>query len=92
FLVSVDVPGYNKDQINVQFRDNVMEISGAQERDNEMESGRFVYRERMGREFTRQVRLPDTVDADKVTANMMNGVLHVTVPKGTFNRKSITIQ
>jgi HSP20 family protein len=78
YLVHVELPGVRQDQIDVQLQDRQLIISGEiKEEDNgkrhrsSRRAGRFEYR----------TYLPGDVKADKVSAQLADGVLTVTVPK-----------
>jgi HSP20 family protein len=78
FLVELDVPNARKDQIDVQISDRMLMITGEipeQKRERRHHRGR-----RTGR-FEYRVQLPGEVNADKVNAQLSDGVLTVTVPK-----------
>ncbi|WP_126661026.1 Hsp20/alpha crystallin family protein [Haloterrigena salifodinae] len=110
FVATVDVPGYESDDLEIRVRDEtlairgerqhaVTESSGLGERDNLEErereetrgtgegdrageqEGTYIRRERELQSFSRQVRLPERVDADAATGTVNNGVLTVRLPK-----------
>ncbi len=87
YLLSFDMPGLEKDQIDIEMHGNRLMVSG--ERKQEMARGegvqRFVER-RYGR-FERTVTLPDDIKPDQVEAQYVNGVLKVSVPKEVQSRR-----
>ncbi|MEY7849757.1 Hsp20/alpha crystallin family protein [Natrarchaeobius sp. A-rgal3] len=82
FVVTVDVPGYETDDLEISLVDGTLRIRGerTQEADREDEET-YIRREREMRSFSRQVRLPEPVDADDVDATLNNGVLTISLPK-----------
>ena len=96
YKVEVDVPGYTMDQINVQFQDNVLTLSGEQpakvtettEAGKKGEGGgdRYHIVERTRGSFSRSIKFPVPVDAANVKAALKTGVLTVTVPKAAAAR------
>ncbi|KAI8892085.1 putative heat-shock protein [Globomyces pollinis-pini] len=92
FAISANVPGYTKDQVTIQLHDNVLEISGHYDKEEEKKNEKYLHKERVHSQFTRHIPLPDTVNSDQVTANLKDGVLNVSIPKGQPKKKSITIQ
>ena len=94
YKVEVDVQGYTMDQINVQFADNVLTLTGEQTGKTETndagkqcdENGRCHIVERTRGSFSRSIKFPVPVDAVNVRAALKNGVLTVTVPKGAAAR------
>jgi HSP20 family protein len=85
FVATVDVPGYESDDLELRLtdRDRTLAISGQRERERETgdEGENYIRHERTTQSFSRQVRLPKSVDADAVGASVNNGVLTVRLPK-----------
>ena len=79
-LVRAEVPGMKKEDIKVAVKDNMLTISGERKRENETIEKTFHRIERSYGKFSRMIRLPAEVDADKVKATYKEGVLHVTLP------------
>ncbi|WP_379796949.1 Hsp20/alpha crystallin family protein [Haloplanus sp. GCM10025708] len=84
FVVTADLPGFDKDDIDVQLTDDTLEIHADHEEEHEEEQeGRYIRQERTRRSMSRSIRLPEAVDKSEVTAEYDNGVLTVTLPKAT---------
>ncbi|MFB6124278.1 MAG: archaeal heat shock protein Hsp14 [Haloferacaceae archaeon] len=84
FVVTADLPGFDKDDIEVQLSDGTLEIHADHEEEHEeAEEGRYIRQERSRRSMSRSIRLPEAVDESEVTAKYKNGVLTVTLPKTT---------
>jgi HSP20 family protein len=83
FVVTVDLPGYDREEIEVTLDDR--ELTVAAERDREStetdEHDRYIRRERSRSAVSRSVNLPEPVVVDEVGATYRNGVLTVTLPK-----------
>jgi len=81
WTIQAEVPGMSRDDVNITVEDNVLTISGKREeeiiRDDEV---CYAYERTFGN-FSRAIALPEDVDANKVKAELKNGVLSVTVPK-----------
>lgn len=80
YIVTAEVPGFNKDEIEVELHDNVLMIRGKRER---REGGRFLRRERAwsSAQFQRVLQLPGDVDPHGVKADFSKGELVITLPK-----------
>jgi HSP20 family protein len=78
YLVHVELPGVRKDQIDVQMQDRELVISGEIK---ETENGRRHRSTRRTGRFEYRTYLPGDVKADRVSAQLADGVLTVTVPK-----------
>lgn len=79
--IRVDLPGLKPDDVKVEVEDNTLSVSGEVGDTVEKEGERYHYRERSYGAFQRSVRLPSTVDTDKVEATFENGVLNIVLPK-----------
>jgi HSP20 family protein len=79
-VVRADVPGVNRDDLQVSVEDDVLTIRG-ERRDAREESGEGLYRsERSYGEFFRAISLPEGTDAERCEAKYEDGVLEVTLP------------
>lgn len=80
-VVEAELPGIDDKDISLSLQDGILTIKGEKklERDEEKENYRMM--ERRHGSFQRSVRLPDTVDENKVEASFNNGVLKVSLPK-----------
>lgn len=80
-ILTAELPGLNKDDIDINFNDGTLTIRGEKrvERDEEVQDTHITER-RFGK-FVRSYTLPRAIDADAIKAEMEDGVLMVTVPK-----------
>ena len=79
-LVTANVPGLAKDDIDISVENEVLTISGEYKNENDEKKGDYHVRERQYGKFSRSFRLPNTADSDKVAAELKNGVLTLTFP------------
>jgi len=77
--VEAEMPGFERDEINVTLEDGILNI--AAERKNEEEKGTRHLTERRYTQVRRSFSLPTAVDDAKVGAKLENGLLHLTLPK-----------
>ena len=75
-----EVPGLNKDDLNIKIQGNYLEISGTAKSDVP-EGYKAHRRERGDTTFTRSLTLPSDVDSEKVKATLTNGILTLVLPK-----------
>ncbi len=86
FVIEADVPGLREQDIEITCTGNSMTISGARQVEREEERGVYRLSERRKGSFSRTFTLPGDVKLDDVTADLDNGVLRVTIPKGEGSR------
>lgn len=79
--VTADIPGMNKDEIDISIQDDVLTIKGHKEEKKEEKDKNYIRTERYAGSFNRSLALPGVVDADKVTAAYKDGTLRITLPK-----------
>jgi HSP20 family protein len=81
FVVTVELPGLKKEEINLSIHDGVLTVSGERKHEREEKDGGAFRSERSFGKFQRSVTLPAAVDASKVAATYKDGVLTVELPK-----------
>jgi len=81
YVVSTDIPGLKKEDINVSVHDGVLTVSGERKSEKDVKEGTVHRTERYYGKFSRSVSLPVAVRADKVSAVYKDGVLTVEIPK-----------
>ncbi|WP_435005484.1 Hsp20/alpha crystallin family protein [Tundrisphaera lichenicola] len=80
FLVSADLPGLSKDDINVELLENMLVIQGERKQEKKEERKGFSYSECSFGSFYRAIPLPEGVDSSKASAEFRNGVLEISMP------------
>ena len=87
FSLSVELPGYGKDDVEIKVDNNLLTISASEikeakkEKKEEKETVRYIMHERSGRSFTRTFVLPKDVNKEKIEASFENGLLELNIPK-----------
>jgi len=80
FKIELSVPGFSKDQIGIQFQNNLLAVKGNVEEKSE-EDLKYLSREFGLKNFVRRFSVPRTVDTDLISAAFSNGILTIIVPK-----------
>lgn len=81
FVIHADVPGVEPKDIEVHMEDGVLSIRGERKFDSEEEKAGYKRVERVRGSFFRRFTLPDTADAENISARVEKGVLEVRIPK-----------
>lgn len=79
--VRMDVPGLEPGDLHLNLQEHTLTIRGEKRVEREDKTETRYRSERQFGQFTRIVRLPSSVNPDKVNATFRNGVLTVTMPK-----------
>ena len=88
FVISADLPGIKKSDIEVKVEENTLILIASRHIDNSDTNEKFHYNERRSGTFSRSFKLPKTVKEEKITAKLDNGVLSIVIPKAEDTIKS----
>jgi HSP20 family protein len=80
-VMKAELPGFGKDDINIEMKDNVLVIKGERKREDEVKEGSYHRTERVYGAFQRSFMLPTTVDQENIRASYRDGVLELHLPK-----------
>lgn len=81
FLILADLPGIDPAEVEVLMDKGILSIKGERKQEADASSSRFSRIERRYGSFHRRFALPDTADAEGITAHGRNGVLEIAIPK-----------
>lgn len=82
YIIEMDLPGFDKENINLELNNGYLEISAKQEREeNEEENTKYVRKERFYGECSRSFYVGDDITEEDIDAEFKNGILIVNVPK-----------
>lgn len=80
-VITVDLPGVNKEDVDLEVRDNVIVLSGARSADPALRTANYYRQERICGTFLRTFSLQAVVAPEQIKAKFKNGVLVVEIPK-----------
>ncbi len=80
-VVTAELPGLEKDQIGVEYKEGVLTLRGERKLEREGKEESCHRMERSYGAFHRSFTLPGSVDEEKISAKMKNGVLEIHLPK-----------
>jgi HSP20 family protein len=80
-ILKAELPGFSKDDVNVEIKDNTLTLKGQRQDEKEVKEEQYHRRERSYGSFQRTFMLPAIVDAEKATATYKDGVLELRLPK-----------
>ena len=81
FLLRADVPGVDAADIDVSMDAGVLSVSGVRHAEERNDGDGVTRFERQTGRFYRRFTLPETADAEGITARSKNGILEVSIPK-----------
>ncbi|CDI57806.1 Hsp20/alpha crystallin family protein [Lactobacillus helveticus] len=92
YTVKIDMPGMNKEDINVNYKDGFLTVVGSRKsfKDTSDKDKNIIHKERSEGRISRSYRLPNIV-ASEIRAQYDNGVLTITLPKQNAGADSNSI-
>lgn len=92
YVFKMELPGLNKDDVNIEFHNNVLSIKGEKKEEKEVEKENYHRIESSSGIFSRSFSLPKDANADKIEASMKNGILELHIAKAEEKKaKAIAI-
>ncbi len=79
--VTTDLPGVDRENVELSLKDNVLVISAGKGQEEKDEKEGYLRKERSFMRYYREIPLPDGVTEEGTSAQLKNGVLTVTLPK-----------
>lgn len=80
-VVKAELPGLEKDQVGVEYKDGTLILRGERKLERDVKEESYHRMERSYGTFLRTFPLPASVDDEKIGATMKNGILEVHLPK-----------
>lgn len=84
YELEIDLPGFHKDEIQVELKDGYLTISAAKQLnqdEKEKESGKYIRRERYSGSCQRSFYVGDEITQEDIKAEFKHGILKLFVPK-----------
>ena len=90
YTVTLDIPGVEKKDVNIEVEGSSLIVSGKREETNEKDMSLYYSQTRHGN-FSRTFNLPEEINVEKINAKYKNGTLMLTLPKMEKINNSINI-
>ena len=89
YEVDMDLPGFKKDEIQMELNDGVLTISAAKglNKDEEDKKGHYIRQERYSGAMSRTFYVGEDVKQEDIKAKFENGILSLSVPKPVEQKK-----
>ncbi len=81
YSLKVNIPGAEKNEINITTKDGVLKIEAKTSKEKKEEKENFLKQERFSGSYMRMVTLPKDANSEKLKSNYKNGVLEIVIPK-----------
>ena len=80
YLLQAELPGFQKEDIDLDVKENILTISAQTQQCSEQKDGSYLCRERRSGSFSRSFRL-EGIQEENISASYSNGVLELKLPK-----------
>ena len=83
YEIDIDLPGFKKDEINVELENGYLTISAAKwlDKDEQDKKGKYIRKERYAGAMQRSFYVGDAVTEEDVKAKFEDGILKLSIPK-----------
>ena len=83
YEVDIDLPGFKKDEINIQLDNGYLSISAAKglDKDEQDKEGKYIRKERYAGSMSRSLYVGNAITQDDIKAKYESGILRLSVPK-----------
>ena len=83
YEVDIDLPGFKKDELNLDLTDGYLTISASKglDKDEEDKKGKYIRKERYAGSMSRSFYVGDGITEDDIKAKYENGILKLSIPK-----------
>jgi HSP20 family protein len=88
FVLTAELPGLQKDELDVNITDDAVAIKGERKEEKEQKEKSYYFKESSHGTFQRVIPLPDKVEAEKAKAKLKDGVLTLTLPKAEPSKRN----
>jgi len=79
--VTAELPGLKREDVKIKVREGILTLSGEKKFSEEQKKDNYYRVERSYGSFARSFTLPNTVDSEKISASMQDGILRLRIPK-----------
>lgn len=82
YIIEMDLPGYEKENINISLKDGYLEVSAQVEKEERNEEKeKFVHKERFYGHCSRNFYVGEQIKEEDIRAEFKNGILKINIPK-----------
>ena len=82
YVIEIDLPGYEKENINLSLKDGYLEVVAKVEKEENNEEGeKFIHKERFYGHCSRNFYVGEQITEEDIHAEFKNGILKISIPK-----------
>jgi len=81
YVVKAELPGLKKENVQIEVGTNEVSLTARSEVETEARGKTYLHRERAFSTFRRRIGFGESIDTEKVSASMAEGILEIKLPK-----------
>lgn len=82
YNIELALPGFSKEEVSIKFEEEVLTVTAGHQPKEDVKGPKYTWNEfGFKSKYERSFLLPETVDADNITAAFENGILNISLPK-----------
>lgn len=90
YALELALPGFAKEEISIKFEDDVLTVTAGRQPKEDEKGPKYTWNEfGYKSKYERSFQLPETVNAEQISAAFENGILRVTLPKKEVQPASV---
>ena len=82
YTIELALPGFSKEEISIKFEEEVLTVTAGRHPKEDVKGPKYTWNEfGFKSRYERSFQLPETIDADSISAAFENGILKISLPK-----------
>jgi len=90
YTIELALPGFVKEEISISFEDEVLTVTAGRQPQEDVKGPKYTWNEfGYKSKYERSFQLPETIDADSISAAFENGILRIALPKKEIQASAV---
>ena len=82
YTIELALPGFSKEEVSIKFEEEVLTVTAGRQPKEDVKGPKYTWNEfGFKSKYERSFQLPETIDADNISAAFENGILRIALPK-----------
>ena len=82
YTIELALPGFSKEEVSIKFEEEVLTVTAGRQPKEDVKGPKYTWNEfGFKSKYERSFQLPETIDADSISAAFENGILKISLPK-----------
>jgi HSP20 family protein len=90
YTIELALPGFSKEEVSISFEEKVLTVTAGHQPKEDVKGPTYTWNEfGFKSKYQRAFQLPETVDAENISATFVNGILLVNIPKKEMQEAAV---